>query len=1100
MNTYKLITRSLIYYWRTHLGVLLGAAVSTAVLVGALVVGDSVRYSLRKLSLDKLGQTEFAMLSADRFFKADLVTRLGETAHAAPVLQVPGIGIADGGRRRVNQIQVLGVDYSFFKFAPRPAELAELGEDEAYINARLALHLGLKTGDEFLLRLGKIHAVSTDIPFISGDATGSALRLRIKEILATGDFGDFSLRISQAAPLNVFLPLDRLAAKLEQAERANILLLKSKTDKPLSEEKLQQQLQQQWQMADAGLKITKLPETDVLELTSSQVFINPVVSSAALASGKDGRGILTYFVNELKSDKGKTPYSFVAAPGRPIVPADMGKREIIINQWLADDLQVKVGDKVKLTYFVIGPLRRLVTKSATFIVRQVIPVTGNAEIRSLMPHFSGLSDAESCRDWDPDLPIDLDQIRTEKDEAYWKQYKGTPKAFVSLAAAQELWQNRYGNLTAIRFPAAENKISEIAANFSTRLDPAAIGFTFIPIREKALQAGKQSVDFGQLFIGLSFFLIASALLLTSLLFVFAVEKRALETGVLLAIGFPAKMVKRMLLAEGTVLALIGALLGTAGGVIYNNFILWALGSLWRGAVGTSMLHAQLRPQTLLIGFAASIIISMICLWWALRKQGRMSIAQLQTAELSVSQDQTRGSWVNLLLALVCGAAAVGIMIFVPATGGKSAAGVFFGAGALLLVAVLAVANLFLVKLEQGISMKMSRWSLQLRDVVRRRGRSLVVIALLACGIFLVIAVAANRHNPIHGSYPRSSGTGGFAYYGESTLPIAVDLNTPEGRKSMNLAEAEFAKFSFVQLRLKEGDDASCLNLNRVQNPAVLGVDPKAFSERHSFSFAKLADGIDKKNPWQSILVDYRDPEANVIPAVADQNVILWGLGKKIGDTISYTDDQGQEVKLRLVGGLANSIFQGSLLIAEKDFIRHFPNTDGTRVMVVDTPEPTPAGNREELTEAMEDYGLELVDASQRLAEFNTVENTYLSIFLMLGGLGVILGTVGLGIVMLRNVLERCRELALMRAVGFSRGELFNLLMMEHLLLLLSGLVCGTVAGVVAVLPAVVTAGGSIPTILLISILGIILLNGLLWIAIAARSATRGDLLPALRRE
>ena len=63
MNALKLIIRSAAYYWRTHLGVAAGAAVATAVLVGALVVGDSVRYTLGTLAVRRLGDTSVAMSS-----------------------------------------------------------------------------------------------------------------------------------------------------------------------------------------------------------------------------------------------------------------------------------------------------------------------------------------------------------------------------------------------------------------------------------------------------------------------------------------------------------------------------------------------------------------------------------------------------------------------------------------------------------------------------------------------------------------------------------------------------------------------------------------------------------------------------------------------------------------------------------------------------------------------------------------------------------------------------------------------------------------------------------------------------------------------------
>jgi ABC-type antimicrobial peptide transport system permease subunit len=149
---------------------------------------------------------------------------------------------------------------------------------------------------------------------------------------------------------------------------------------------------------------------------------------------------------------------------------------------------------------------------------------------------------------------------------------------------------------------------------------------------------------------------------------------------------------------------------------------------------------------------------------------------------------------------------------------------------------------------------------------------------------------------------------------------------------------------------------------------------------------------------------------------------------------------------------------------------------------------------------MQDVGLELTPAPLRLAQFNAVQNTYLGTFQVLGGLGLLLGSVGLGIVVLRNVLERRGELALLVAVGFRRQLVQQLLLLENGALLAAGLGVGVIAAAVAVLPAVLAPGTQLPMISLATTLVAILLNGLLWTWLATRFAVRGDLLRALRNE
>jgi ABC-type antimicrobial peptide transport system permease subunit len=198
--------------------------------------------------------------------------------------------------------------------------------------------------------------------------------------------------------------------------------------------------------------------------------------------------------------------------------------------------------------------------------------------------------------------------------------------------------------------------------------------------------------------------------------------------------------------------------------------------------------------------------------------------------------------------------------------------------------------------------------------------------------------------------------------------------------------------------------------------------------------------------------------------------------------------------------LASSILQGSLIIAEDEFIKHFPSEDGYRMFLVDTPAGSADAVAEKLTFALRDFGIEFTQSKQRLAAFGAVENTYLSIFQMLGGLGLIIGSVGLGLVVLRNMLDRRGELAMLRAVGFDKVTLKRLVFYEHSWLLLSGLVCGVVTALVAIGPALKSPGAEIPYFSMSLTIIAIGINGFLWIWLATTIALRGKILEALRNE
>src|SRR4029077_740706 len=149
----------------------------------------------------------------------------------------------------------------------------------------------------------------------------------------------------------------------------------------------------------------------------------------------------------------------------------------------------------------------------------------------------------------------------------------------------------------------------------------------------------------------------------------------------------------------------------------------------------------------------------------------------------------------------------------------------------------------------------------------------------------------------------------------------------------------------------------------------------------------------------------------------------------------------------------NSILQGNLIIDEAEFIKRFPGDSGHRMFLVDAPPDLVTQVSTTLSRALEDAGLELTSTAARLDAFNAVQNTYLGTFQVLGGLGLLLGSAGLGVVVLRNVLERRGELGLLTAVGFNRRSLQNLILGEHSALLALGLGIGILSAVVAVLPA-----------------------------------------------
>lgn len=203
-----------------------------------------------------------------------------------------------------------------------------------------------------------------------------------------------------------------------------------------------------------------------------------------------------------------------------------------------------------------------------------------------------------------------------------------------------------------------------------------------------------------------------------------------------------------------------------------------------------------------------------------------------------------------------------------------------------------------------------------------------------------------------------------------------------------------------------------------------------------------------------------------IPAVADATSLQYVLHAAVGDELVIDEDSARPVRLRIVGAIAHSVLQGEILIGEQAFLQLFPDQDGFKMLLADVPRgsadedltPRIQAATAALEEGLVDAGLDVESTNDRLAVYNRVENTYLSTFQTLGALGLLLGTVGLATVLARNVLERRRELALLRAVGYGQGQISRLVLSEHLMLLLAGMTAGVLAALVAILPALIDRG------------------------------------------
>ena len=1128
-----LVRGGLTYYWRTNLAVVAGIATAVAVLAGALLVGDSVRGSLRDFVVQRLGRTDHVVV-ASGFFRETLSDQLTSTgafpttfSGAVPVIVVPGFVTDQDSGRRVGQVRVYGVDDRFWRFHGVDAVTGP--DDGALLSPALADALGTASGSAVLVRVQR----PSDFPLESvhgqKDDLGRTLRLTVRAVVSTADLGQFSLEAQQGDVRAVFVPLSQLQDELDVDSRVNTILvsaIEGYGDAALAT--LEGLVRQEAALSDVGLDVRTLTDRGLVSVGADVGLLDDARAAAVVQAAEDlglqGTPLFTYLANTLSLGEREIPYSFVTAIDLDSVSPGVGRPggapatasvvagsadtvpPIVLNQWAADELQATGGDAVMMEYYLWEEPGQLVTRTAEFRVVGVVPV--DAGDPNLVPSYPGISDALTLVDWDPPFPVDLSRIRPA-DEAYWDEYRTTPKAFISLADGQGLWRSRDGALTALRIAPGPGQSIEgtrmaYADHLRESVDPLALGMAVRDVRANGLAASRGATDFGAYFVYFSFFLVASALVLAALFFKLGVEQRSREVGLLRAVGFGPADVRRLFLAEGVLLAVVGSVVGVGLAVGYAALMMVGLRTWWVDAVGTDALALHVSGLSLAAGGIGGVATAVLCIWWTLCGLSAISERSLLAGQVEpsmVADAERRNSPLagrEVSVAAVLTLAGVALMV-ASAAGLVAPTGAFFGGGTLLLAATLFVCAAALRRPVRQALGGHGWWAVSrigLRNTHYRPGRSVLSIAVIASATFVLISVDAFRRDGRADPGDLRSGLGGYTLSIETLLPVIHDPNTREGRDALNLFDLEAS--TIEPFRLLPGDDASCLNLYAPRNPRILAPRDSFLAEgRFAFQDSLASTDAERANPWLLLLADQPD---GVVPVIADANSMAYVLHRRLGEDLVVTQG-GREIRLRFVAALRDSIFQGELLMSQANFTRLFPDREGYQFLMAEIAPERAAEVANQMEDALIDFGADVTATSERLAQFHRVENTYLSTFQTLGGLGLLLGTIGLAAVLLRNALERRRELALLGAIGYRRRHFLFMALAENTLLLAAGLIAGALCAGLAIAPAIAERGGRLPltsggALLLFAVFA----TGLLSSVVATRAALRAPLLTSLRAE
>jgi len=1191
MRKRTLINRSLRHYWRTHLAVLAGVVAGTAVISGALIVGDSVRESLAQMSLDRLGQIDLA-LHSHRFFRQRLADQLPEADPSfaqqfkapVPALILDGSLVrqeSDGTvLNRAGRIRIYGIDQQFAAVSELTSDIIPTSYEsqetleritEVVLSHRVAEQTGAKPGDQLTLFVELPSSIPRDA--LLGDRNAQQhqeISLTVKQVLSpTSGAGRFDLNPSQQLPLTIFVPLAALQRELGLDEmrrsrefpngrpaRINTVFLScSRPERALTEQaislaqKADQFLSEQLQPADIGLRITPHEKRGYISVESEQLVLDSLLSDVTVETAAELKlphaESLTYLVNDFINESDpeqKAVYSVAAGidfaqlrsgPGQKLLPAGAPlpeQDEVILNEWLADDLKVRAGDAIRLKYFLIDRHGETEEQQRDFRIHSVVPLEGDrlSTDRGLVPEVKGITDAKRFRDIKTPYPMDLGLV-SDRDEQYWEQFGPTPKLFVPLNVARNMWQTRHGNLTSIRiFIPDSESIDNVTERFEqqllSNLDVIEADLAFQPVKYLGIKAASGTTDFTGLFFGFSFFVIGSAMILIGLLFGLGIERRVKEFGLLEAMGFRRTQVRGIVLCEIGLIAVLGSAVGCLVAIRYATLMIFALKDpdWWGGAIGTRFLEVHVTPGSLISGFCVSVIVAVLtglAALWRFKPLSPRELLHGQTQPAESPEDISKRGRRRAKISRLGFSAAIAVVIcgvtgLIPAS--EAAFGMswqviaFFCVGLTMLTCSLCGLSAWLMTSHQSaVSGRGTEATVRLglRNAARHRSRSILSAGLIAFAAFVIVAVASGRRDPSVETPDPHSGNGGFQLVAETSSPLLFDLNTEKGREQLNFqadagspVEQLLSSVKVLPFRRKRGENASCLNLYQTSLPTILGV-PDSLIRQGGFRFIN-----GRQADYWKLLTQPR--EDGRIPVLGDMNTLMYSLHKGPGATIAVP---GSSRELAVSGMLDSSIFQGVLLMSTSNFDILFPEQTGFEYFLIGAAEKRIRGKGyftgEELSvlstffeSRLTEFGLDAEPVADRIAAFLVVQNTYLSTFQTLGGLGLLLGTFGLATVMLRNVVERRSELALLRAVGFQPGHLGTMVLAENALLLTWGLTTGTICAVLSMLPHLSSVGAATQWSGVAGLLLLVLTVGTTAALLAVREAVGTPIVTTLRGE
>ena len=1125
---FKIAMRNFVKRKRSTIFAIFGLAVGAAIVTGSLAVGDSLENAVVRSTYENLGEVDEAVRSVGVFNRSvvdEISSPLANEIDAVAPLIVLPVSVKDvntGARESlVNIIAFEGsfMEFGDFKLADGTVFPGTLGPNHAAINRKLAQSLSASESD--------LLTVSIRTPEFSFETVYSPItslqkwNFTVLEIVDNTGLGRFQLSSSGVVPENMYVRLDTLQQVLDLESKINTIIVSNEGDKYKGLEKtttvtqmLKDHFDEHIGFEDLGFQIAAdgYVKIDRKEIFFEERYFDVIMNITSGSPQVDGVSQLTsYFLNWVGNETSFIAYS-VATGFDPVVDSEFGPferssnseqiigqiadDEAIINEYVANKLGIGEGSQITLNYSVYDETFDEVYVYDGFTVKYVINLTGKADDSEVMPPFPGIKGKASCGDWNPPIPVDVQEMMDYDDLDYWITYGGSPKVYVTLDKAKEMWANDLGEITTIKIkPSAGTNVTVLAKWIGTELNNsvgyADVGIAISPVKQEGIDSAEGVQIVTETFIAFGCVVILAGMLLIVLFVATTAEERKREIGIFRTLGATRKKTTLAFMFEGSLLAFIASVIGVLLGFLIAAVSVWMTNAYWSNIIEGNEIVLHLSVSTVFLGVMSGFLIAFITYAIASYSISGMRIVEaLRKVSYGVAA-RSRDTLPRVASFLGVLMIAITLLFFDTSVAHTTfvlaafliiiGAGFIYSrhvgrwsltfAGILAIISTL-VLNLyflwildepafipffvsgFVVVLSAGVVVysmipRMARrlgqssvTRIALSSPARRPALSALTITMFALVVFTLVALAVNisgQQANIDRAVTEQSG--GYQILAEATTPIRFDLGDAAERLDNGISDFPSGTTvdQFSTFGLPGG---TCSNLNSNLPPRLIGANWTFLQENtFKFSSSQYHDPTDSDGAW-SELDDVRTDGS--IPIIGDTNTIVWIYGKGIGDVIEITDENGRVRDLVVTGILRSSMFSGSVFLSEDNLDELFPTKAEFNLFLFKTDQPELLATT--IEDDMDSYGVDATLVEEKVKEDLEIEWSYMSLFQTLLLFGLVVGTAGLALTAAKSVSERRHEIGIMRSLGFTRGMVLKAFLLENLYISLLGTLVGVFFG------------------------------------------------------